>query len=259
MWFSRKQGSKSKVAKAQGSPDLLGASTAPEQPTTIAPGASTTKARGDAAEAAAAAHLQRAGLTLKLAPRLLGEAFALARRMNAARPPANQHTLRVGVNVHPGWLLDPEFSCLLERVATTERVAPDQIELELGLSARLPGTEQLAKATRAIAAQGYHIVLDGFGTQHLGLLAGLPVAGIKLAFDLHTLVHGTERDRRFLKGLFQLARGLDAWVCATRLEAEVDVRAFVALGCDRVQGYALAQPQTGQLVTELIRSQLVTV
>ncbi|MFM9902061.1 MAG: YraN family protein [Polaromonas sp.] len=64
MWFSRKQGSKSKVAKAQGSPDLLGASIAPAQPTTIAPGASTTKARGDAAEAAAAAHLQRAGLTL---------------------------------------------------------------------------------------------------------------------------------------------------------------------------------------------------
>lgn len=64
MWFSRKQGSKSAVLKAQGPPELLGLPAAPEQPTTIAPGPGSTKTRGDAAEAAAAAHLQRAGLTL---------------------------------------------------------------------------------------------------------------------------------------------------------------------------------------------------
>ena len=67
MWFSRKQGSKSKVAKAAEPPDLLGATAAralPAQPTTNAAGPGTTKSRGDAAEAAAAAHLRRAGLTL---------------------------------------------------------------------------------------------------------------------------------------------------------------------------------------------------
>ena len=64
MWFSRKQGSKSAVLKAQGPPDLLGSPHALAQPTTIVPGPGSTKTRGDAAEAAAAAHLQRAGLTL---------------------------------------------------------------------------------------------------------------------------------------------------------------------------------------------------
>ena len=64
MWFSRKQGSKSAGLKAPGPPDLLGAPAAPAQPTTIAPGPGSTKTRGDAAEAAAAAHLQRAGLKL---------------------------------------------------------------------------------------------------------------------------------------------------------------------------------------------------
>ena len=52
------------MLKAQGPPELLGLHAAPEQPTTIAPGPGSTKTRGDAAEAAAAAHLLRAGLTL---------------------------------------------------------------------------------------------------------------------------------------------------------------------------------------------------
>lgn len=67
MWFSRKQGSKSTVLTAQGPPvppTLPGELFASQQPTTIAPGSGSTKTRGDAAEAAAAAHLQRAGLTL---------------------------------------------------------------------------------------------------------------------------------------------------------------------------------------------------
>ena len=67
MWFSRKQGSKSTVSKAQAlavQPALPGLSPASAQPTTNACGPVSTKTRGDAAEAAAAAHLQRAGLTL---------------------------------------------------------------------------------------------------------------------------------------------------------------------------------------------------
>ncbi|MBC7547350.1 MAG: YraN family protein [Polaromonas sp.] len=67
MWFSRKQVSKLAVFKAQVppvQPALTGIPHASEQPTTNAPDHSSTKKRGDAAEAAAAAHLQCAGLTL---------------------------------------------------------------------------------------------------------------------------------------------------------------------------------------------------
>lgn len=52
------------MVKAQEPPNRLGPAAAPAQPTTIATGLGSTKTRGDAAEAAAAAHLQRAGLTL---------------------------------------------------------------------------------------------------------------------------------------------------------------------------------------------------
>lgn len=99
-------------------------------------------------------------------------------------------------------------------------------------------------AVTLLRNDGASIALDGFGTgfSSVARLRELPIDRIKLDRSLTLHVAENEEARAVAQALVSLMHGLGCTAVAAGIESPEQAKTLRVLGCDVLQGYAIAEP-----------------
>ncbi|MEY3359199.1 MAG: hypothetical protein RI923_459 [Pseudomonadota bacterium] len=153
--------------------------------------------------------------------------------------------LTISVNISARHLEKTDFvEQLRTRLGNCSCKQRCQLELEILETSALDDLDHVFEIIRECTEFGVSFSLDDFGTGYSSLtyLRKLPVQTLKID---QSFVRGiTERpeDVILLKGILDLARGLDRKVIAEGVETLEHGRILLEIGCTHGQGYAIARP-----------------
>ena len=131
------------------------------------------------------------------------------------------------------------------RAAMHAAAAPARLlELEITESLAMTCSREVIDALAALRADGATIAIDDFGTgySNLARLRELPVDRIKL--DRSVIEHVADRSeaRTIAHAVISLVHGLGCEAVAEGIETDAQANVLRVIGCDVLQGYAIALP-----------------
>jgi EAL domain-containing protein (putative c-di-GMP-specific phosphodiesterase class I) len=150
----------------------------------------------------------------------------------------------VAVNLSVAAIDHPELAKEITGMLSKVGLSARRLTLEVTETAVMEDTARLLPAlVRIRSVERAAIAIDDFGTGYSSLarLEDLPVDTLKIdrAF---TMSSDEERRNSMLKAIIDLAHQLDLTACAEGVEDRAMWDVLIELGCDTVQGYALARP-----------------
>ncbi|ABC23731.1 EAL domain-containing protein [Rhodospirillum rubrum] len=166
---------------------------------------------------------------------------------------AQAMTARLNINFLPNAVYHAE-TCLRLTLDTARRLGfpMDRITFEFTENERVMDRDHLRAIVATYHRFGFQTALDDFGTGYagLGLLADFQPDCLKID---RLLVEGIGEDRvrqAIVGGLVGICERLAIDVVAEGVETLGELRALVAMGITRFQGYLFARPKLGRLITE---------
>ncbi|AOG21652.1 EAL domain-containing protein [Acidovorax sp. RAC01] len=154
------------------------------------------------------------------------------------------HDASVSVNVAPATLLDVGFVPWLREEMAARRLYQTALKLEITEHAFIALGPQMLLAIRDLGAMGVAVVMDDFGAGYssLGMLADLPIAGIKCD-RLFVRDLASDKRRQLLLGhIGTLAGEFGLTVVVEGVESAAELRAVSAAGLHIIQGHLLSKP-----------------
>ena len=117
---------------------------------------------------------------------------------------------------------------------------------------------QMVAAISALSALGVAVLMDDFGAGYssLGMLAELPIAGIKCDRLFVRQLPQDRRRQKLLRHISALARDLGLSVVVEGVETPEELRAPAAAGLHHIQGYLFSRPIAAPDVPTWHRTQL---
>ncbi|PPK94742.1 PAS domain S-box-containing protein/diguanylate cyclase (GGDEF)-like protein [Kineococcus xinjiangensis] len=161
--------------------------------------------------------------------------------------------LRVFINLDRHQLTDAHLPVLLAAIAAEEHADADSITLELSERLLSEDLLQVRGLLRRIRDLGMGIALDDFGAGNTALtwLQQLPLDLLKLDRRF-TLDLDQPASRSIVRAVLNLAPELGIDTLAEGVETAQQSSALTWLGCDYLQGFHLARPQTADQLTTLL-------
>ncbi len=161
--------------------------------------------------------------------------------------------LPVSVNIAAPQFQAEGFALRLrERFAAYPVVRPALLELEVLESSALQDLNHATQIMRACGELGVQFALDDFGTGYSSLtyLKRLPKATLKIdrSFVINMLTNPD--DLSIIEGVIGLAKAFQRQVIAEGLESPGHCARLLELGCDLVQGDAIAHPMPASALPE---------
>lgn len=146
------------------------------------------------------------------------------------------------VNLHPSALEDPD---LIAEDAPLS-VNPSRVAFEITERARLKPDGVAVDAIRVLRQRGHRIAVDDLGAGYAGLtsLVTLQPDIVKLDMELIRNVDKSPTRSKLVASLVALTRQLEVRVIAEGVESQAECEHLLSLGCDWMQGYFFARPDT---------------
>jgi diguanylate cyclase (GGDEF)-like protein/PAS domain S-box-containing protein len=159
---------------------------------------------------------------------------------------------KISVNVSGRRLEDPDLAQKLMDLS----FEPGTVSFELLETIFLDDNDTTVKANlQAIRDRGIAIEIDDFGTGHASIVSLLKIAPHTLKIDrelIKPLAHSAEQ-RRLVRSIIEIGKSLNITVLAEGVETRDHIKILQDLGCDILQGYALARPMSGAMIPEFVR------
>lgn len=161
--------------------------------------------------------------------------------------------LSVAVNVSAMQFARGDFAEEVRSALEEFELEPQLLELELTESLLMENTGQTRRQLEALKAMGVRIAMDDFGTGYssLSYLHRLPLDSLKVDRSFVQQL-GEKAGDAVVAAIVELGKQLGLTVIAEGVETEQQREALLRLGCDLLQGYLLAQPQTAEDVQLLL-------
>lgn len=161
---------------------------------------------------------------------------------------------RISFNVGAARLLDGDLFGQLTDIRSRGR----QVAVELLESMSLDQLDaDVSDAIGRLRAHGIQIEIDDFGSCRAsisGLMAIKPDA-MKIDQKIIGPITRSEQSRNMVTAIVQIGRALEVNVVAEGVETDAHVRIARELGCEILQGYALARPMPVELLSVFIGSE----
>lgn len=124
-------------------------------------------------------------------------------------------------------------------------LAPQYLEVELTESVLMHHSGQTLETLNALKALGIGISIDDFGTGYssLAYLKRYPIDKLKIDQSFVADTPGNADDVAIVTAVIQMARSLQIKAVAEGVETQEQLDLLTRLGCELVQGYAVAMPQ----------------
>ncbi len=151
---------------------------------------------------------------------------------------------RLAINVSPRQLDHVGFFRRL-RAAMHDANAPAHLlELEITETLAMHCSAEVVEAIAALRADGATIAIDDFGTgySNLARLRDLPVDRVKLDRSLIEHIVDHDEARTIVNAVIGLIHGLGCEAVAEGIESPDQADILRIIGCDVIQGYAVAPP-----------------
>jgi len=154
---------------------------------------------------------------------------------------ADRH-FRVHVNVSAHQVVHVGFVEDLTTAVRRHGLAPGNLSIEY--QSDVLDDDEAARTLRSLHRLGFVLTIDDFGG-HRSSLSDLRASTphfVKLAGSFVRPLDVDDRDDPMVRGLVQLAHGLDVSVIAAWVVSNHQLQRLRALGCDYVQGFHVARP-----------------
>jgi EAL domain-containing protein (putative c-di-GMP-specific phosphodiesterase class I) len=164
--------------------------------------------------------------------------------------------LGVSVNLTPAFMCETGFVERLLGLLQTARVSPGQFTIELVDAALARDWKALFEVCTRLRLQGVGLSLDDFGTRHASMLElyRLPFSEVKIDRILIGDAAQSHAAEIVIGSLVELAHKLSIRVCAEAVETPETAALMVKMGCDALQGIAIARPVSADQMAETLES-----
>ena len=188
--------------------------------------------------------IEEAELALPVGEWVIREALAQVVRLRRA-----SIELPISVNAFLRHLLQPDFSTTLAAILNEyPEAGPGALQIEIVETAAIKDIDAIRQVIEDCGKLGVTFSLDDFGTGYstLAHLRHLPAAEIKIdqTFVRHMLKRA--EDLAIVDAVIGMARAFGRAVVAEGVETPAHINRLLALGCDVMQGYALARPMPAE-------------
>lgn len=161
---------------------------------------------------------------------------------------------KLSVNVSSRRLHDPELGASLRALS----IEPGRLSFELLESIFLDDCDRAVLDNLAeIRRLGIEIEIDDFGTGHASIVSLMKLLPRRLKIDRQLVkpIARSASQRRLVGTIIEIGRSLDITVTAEGVETEAHVQLLRDMGCDTLQGFALAKPMPAAELVEFVRSE----
>ncbi|WP_310460651.1 EAL domain-containing protein [Sphaerotilus sp.] len=162
----------------------------------------------------------------------------------------------VAVNVSAVQLRSGRLLQDVVHALNTSGLAPQRLELELTESALIDGEATVLPTLQRLRALGVRLAIDDFGTGYssLSYLQRFPIDRLKIDRSFVTALTTAEAaDRSLAAAVVRIARTLEMGTVAEGVESLEMLPWLTALGCDVVQGYAIARPMPADALLDWLQ------
>lgn len=153
--------------------------------------------------------------------------------------------LPLSVNIAVSTLIDGQFVQEVNRLLHQHPCLPQSfLEVELLETETFNDLSAVASVIQGLDELGVQCAIDDFGTGYSSLtyLQRLPAQVVKIDQSFVRDMLTNERDRALVRGVLSLAHAFNRHVVAEGVETPAHASALRDLGCDTLQGYAIAKP-----------------
>ncbi|MBP1857532.1 putative bifunctional diguanylate cyclase/phosphodiesterase [Rhizobium herbae] len=151
------------------------------------------------------------------------------------------HVPRIAVNVSAARLSDP---LLIDELQQLD-IEPDTLSFELLETIFLDDSEDgVLSNVAGLKAMGIDIEIDDFGSGHASIIGLMKLKPRRMKIDRQLVLPITtsREQKRLLRSIVDIAKALDIEVIAEGVETLEHAKLLTRLGCDILQGYAIAYP-----------------
>lgn len=183
---------------------------------------------------------EEAGLVVPIGSWVVDEALrVLASWISDGR--ADRH-FRMHVNVSSQQVVDTSFVEGLAAAVRRHGLSPANLSIEY--RSNVLDDDEAARTLRSLHRLGFVLTVDEFGDRRSSLsdLRTITPHYVKLAGSFVRPLDVDDRDDPMVRGLVQLAHGLDVSVIAAWVVSNHQLQRLRALGCDLAQGFHVARP-----------------
>ncbi|MHA4979028.1 sensor domain-containing phosphodiesterase [Pseudomonas extremorientalis] len=158
--------------------------------------------------------------------------------------------LRIAMNVTVSDLENTKFVDSIIEYVDSGDLHPEDLELEFTESMLMSDPKTVIRQLERVRSMGIEISVDDFGTGYSNwtYLRQLPVNTVKLDQSLISNLNTNEKDKRLVRTLIELARGLGYRVVAEGVETQSVLDLIIRWGCSEAQGYLITKPLKANLL-----------
>ena len=151
---------------------------------------------------------------------------------------------RLAINVSPRQLDHASFFRRLREAMLAAEAPARLLELELTETLAMHCSSEVIEAVSQLRADGATISIDDFGTGYtnLGRLRDLPIDRVKLDRSLIEHITESAEARTIAQAVVGLIHGVGCEAVAEGIESRAQADVMRVIGCDVIQGYAIAPP-----------------
>lgn len=181
--------------------------------------------------------------------------FRTACEQSVAWARAGLAPVRIGVNLSPLQLDQPDISQRLQSIVLDTGADPNHLGIEVTESLLTRDLEHVRRTLDELSAIGIEIALDDFGTgySNIAMLRALPFDVLKIDRSLVHDVTAAPEDVSITRAVLMLARGLKIQVLAEGVETEGQLNLLVSNGCELIQGYFFSKPLPAEAIGQMLR------
>jgi EAL domain-containing protein (putative c-di-GMP-specific phosphodiesterase class I)/NO-binding membrane sensor protein with MHYT domain len=157
---------------------------------------------------------------------------------------AGLHDASISVNVAPVTLLDRHFATWLRDELAQRALPARMLKLEMTEHAIIALGSQMVSAIHDLSAMGVGVLMDDFGAGYssLGMLADLPIAGIKCDRLFVRQIAQDQRRQSLLRHVAALAQEFGLSVVVEGVETVEELQILTSVGLHSIQGYVFSRP-----------------
>ena len=151
---------------------------------------------------------------------------------------------RLAINISRRQLDHAAFFNRLRAAMLAANAPAHLLELEITETLAMHCSDEVIAALELLRADGASIAIDDFGTgySNIARLRALPVDRIKLDPSLIEHIADSAEARTIAHAVIGLIHGLGCEAVGEGIESQAQADVLRVIGCDVIQGYAIAQP-----------------
>jgi len=163
--------------------------------------------------------------------------------------------LRLGVNLSPLQLRQPNLISIVESALSESGLHPEMLELEITESMSVKSVPGIKECLDELRDLGCSIAIDDFGTGQASLdyLKRFPADTIKIDQSFVRNIGLDPDDEAIINATISMAKSMNLKIVAEGIEQENHREFLTEGGCDELQGYLFSRPLPEESFTRMLQ------